>query len=165
MENLFTILFVFGLILMITVLFLYRRDKKKILPLTEQTYQDGKLAISVLKERRKVRQVIIEVLFKKKGVDLQDVFIELIAEDKSKKNVSLKPLFSENANSEVVEKPGKFYASISYFSVEELLSKIEFPAVAMRFAAESSEGKKYKSHLLSISERWGLLRMDSGIYN
>lgn len=165
MENIFTILFVFGLILVITVLFLYRKDKKRILPLTEQIYQDGKLSVSVVKEKRKAKLIIIEMLFTKKGVKLQDVFIELGAEDKTKKNVSLKPLFSGNPDTEVVDKPGEFYVKVPYTAVEEILSVVEFPAVSMKFAVESSDGKKYKSHLLSISERWGLLRMDSGIYN
>lgn len=144
---------------------MYRRDKKKILPLTEQIYQDGKLSISVLKEKRKVKQIIVEVLYKKSEVQLLDFFVELAATDKSKKNVSIKSLFSSDNNEKIIDKNGQFYASFSYDEFEELLSTIEFPAMALRFVAESSIGKKYKSHRLTISDRWGLLRMDSGNYN
>lgn len=161
----FTILFVFGLILLITVLFMYRRDKKKILPLTEQIYQDGKLSISVLKEKRKVRQIIVEVLYKKKEIQLHNFFVELAAADKSKKEVSLKSLLSSDPDEKFIDEQGQFYAGVSYDKFEELLSTIEFPAVALRFVAESSTGKKYKSHRLTISDRWGLLRVDSGNYN
>jgi len=133
--------------------------------MTEQTYQDGKLIISILKEKGTVKQIIIQVLFKKKQIRLLNLYVELTSEDKSKINVDLKPLLPEEKDAGIQNKEGEFVADISYPALKEFLVSLEFPFESMRFVAESSEGRKYKSHQLAISERWGLLKMDSGNYN
>lgn len=165
MENLFTYLFVFGFGLIVVILYLYRKDKVRLLPLTEQIYQDGKLSISVLKEKGSVKQIIIQVLFKKKDSRILNIYVELTSEDRLKKNVDLKPLLHEKYDAETANEKGEYMADLSYPALEEFLVSFEFPFESMRFVAESTEGRKYKSHQLAINERWGLMKMDSGNYN
>ena len=165
MANLFTYVFVFGFGMIVVILYLYRKDKVRILPLSEQVYQDGKLSISVLKEKGSVKQIIIQVLFMKKEIGLLNLYLELTSKDKSKKTVDLKPLLHEKEDAENQDKQEEYIADISYLALQELLVSAEFAYESMRFVAESSEGRKYKSHQLAISDRWGLLKMDSGNYN
>ncbi len=165
MENLFTYIFVFGFGMIVVVLYLYRKDKVRVLPLTEQIYQDGKLSISVLKEKGSVKQIIIQVFFKKKEIGHLNLYVELTSKGKSKKTVDLKPLLHEKDNPETQNEQGEYFADISYPAFEKYLVSAEFGYESMRFVAERPDGRKYKSHQLAISERWGLLKIDSGNYN
>lgn len=165
MENFFTILFVVGFLLVIFVVYFYRKDKKRILPLSEQVYQDARLVVSIVKEKSSARQIILEVFFKKENVTLKDFMVELLAKDKSKKGVSFSSIFPENNRPKIFQDNNKFYTGVPYSDLKKALSFKDFPYESLRFVAETTEGKKYKSHQMVLSGRWGLVRMDSGIYN
>ncbi|MBE0651906.1 MAG: hypothetical protein IH595_13840 [Bacteroidales bacterium] len=165
MENLFTYIFVIGLISTIAVLYLYRKDKQRILPLSEQTYQDAKITVSIVKEKSAARQVIIKVFFKKEDAILKDFLVELIGEEKTKKYVSFASIFSEEIRPEILRDKSEFYTGVPYSQLKAALSSIDFPFKSLRLVAETIDGKKYKSHQLAMSGRWGFIKIDSGNYN
>jgi hypothetical protein len=165
MENLFTYIFVIGLVSTIAVVYLYRKDKKRVLPLSEQMYQDAKITVSIVKEKSAARQVIISVFFKKEDVVLNDFWVELTASDKPKEVVSFASIFTDSDRPEIRKERNEFVSGVPYSGLKKALGSIEFPYDSLRFVAESSEGKKYKSHQLSMSGRWGLIKIDSGHYN
>lgn len=165
MENFFTFLFIIVFSATIAVVYFYRKDKKRILPLSDQFYQDARLIISVVKEKSSARQIIIEVYFKNKTSALKDFMVELVAKDKSKKSVSFNSVFPENKNPQIVQSDNKFSVGVPYSDLKKALSSTEFSFKSLRFVAETMEGKKYKSHQMILSGRWGLIKMDSGIYN
>lgn len=150
---------------MIIVVYFYRKDKKRVLPLSEQFYQDARLTVSIVKEKSSARQIIIEVLFKKEEVHLKDFMVELLAKDKSKKGVSFSSIFPENSQPQIHQDNNKFYTGVPYSDLKKALTFKDFPYESLRFVAETKEGKKYKSHQMILSGRWGLVKMDSGIYN
>lgn len=165
MENLFTYIFVIGFVSTIAVVYFYRKDKKRILPLSEQIYQDARLTISIVKEKSSARQVILKVFLKKKQVGLKDFMVELIAKDKTKKSVSFSSIFQEENRPQILQEKNEYYAAVPYSGLEKAISSIEFTFESLRFIAETTDGKKYKSHQMILSGRWGLIKMDSGIYN
>jgi predicted nucleic acid-binding protein len=165
MENLFTYIFVIGFGLTIAVVYFYRKDKKRVLPLSEQIYQDALLTISIVKEKSSARQVILKAFLKKEQIGLKDFMVELIAKDKSKKAISFTSIFKEENRPQILQDKNEYYTAVPYATLKTAISSIEFSFESLRFVAETTEGKKYKSHQMILSGRWGLIKMDSGIYN
>ncbi len=165
MENLFTYIFVISFGMTIAVVYLYRKDKKRVLPLSDQIYQDARLTISIVKEKSSARQVILKVFLKNRNVGLEDFMVELVAKDKSKKAVSFSSIFHEENRPKIFQEKNESYATVPYADLKKAISSIEFSFESLRFVAETTEGKKYKSHQMILSGRWGLIKMDSGIYN
>lgn len=154
-----------GFGLTIAVVYFYRKDKKRILPLSEQIYQDARLTISIVKEKSSARQVILKVFLKKEQVGLKDFMVELVAKDKSKKAVSFSSIFNEETRPQILQDNNEYYAAVPYSGLKKAIASIEFPFESLKFVAETNDGKKYKSHQMILSGRWGLIKMDSGIYN
>jgi len=165
MENLFTYIFVIGFLSTIVVVYFYRKDKKRVLPLSEQIYQDARLTISIVKEKSTSRKVILKVFLKQEQVGLKDFLVELVAKDKSKNAVSFSSIFNEESRPQILQDNNEYIAAVPYSGLKKAIASIEFPFEFMRFVAETKDGKKYKSHQMILSGRWGLIKMDSGIYN
>ncbi len=165
MENIFNYLFILLVGATVAVIYFYRKDQKRVLPLSDQAYQDARVTVSIVKEKSSARQIILAAYFKRDQDRLLDFWVELTGADKSKEVVSFSSLFQEENRPEILQTQNEFTSGVPYSALKNALTSVAFPYVSLRFVAESTTGKKYKSHQLVMSGRWGLVRMDSGIYN
>jgi len=164
MENILTYFFVFGFGIAIVSLYLYRKDKQRLLPISEQQYAGLLMHIYIEKEKSKLIHVIIGLRFFNKSNHLTKLEIELIDPKRNKQIINITPLVRQNTKTKndtaMIQE-----LTILFNDLQDTLIKEKFQYQSFRFVVETTEGKKYKSHELAYNERWQLFKLDSGTYN
>ncbi len=156
MENTFTYIIVFGLLIGFTSLYLFRKDNKRIFPLSVQRVAKTLITVSVEKQAKKVSKVHIEVTGLRKP---SHFFIELIDENRNRKDIPINSFLSSVDNITVL------HCSFPYDELKNSLNEDPFLFKTFRFGFVYENRKKIKSHELAISKHWNLYRVDSGRYN
>ncbi len=161
MQDVITYIIVFGLLIVFASLFLYRKDKKRILPLSQQQYPGFELTLSVGKEKNKIIFILFNTNNSKIQITSKNVFIEFIDKDRKRET---------NAFDKIIERKSKTVSKFngvvfSYSDLKNSLEKIPFPFVSFRFIFVDDKGHKFKTHELAINSRWDLYKPDSGKYN
>ncbi|MBN2615877.1 MAG: hypothetical protein JXR71_09305 [Bacteroidales bacterium] len=164
MEDVITYIVVFGLGFILVGIYLFGKEKKRVLPLSKQMYSDAIFTISVVKEQRKVSGINMALKFPKKAQTVQHLIIELV---NTKKETSVVNITDSITRSDIkgAEGPFDYEAYISFVTFKKLLEEHSFPFESFRIIAETLEGKKYKSHYLGLHNWWNILKLDSGTYN
>lgn len=164
MEDIITYIVVFGLGFTLLGIYLFQKDKKRVLPLSKQLYSDAIFNINVIKEQRKVIGIQINLTFVKKAQTVKDLIVELVNTKKEITTVSMSQLIKREETEET-ENPFEYSGTISFQSFKEILEQQNFIFESFRFVAETLDGKKYKSHQLGLHNWWTILKLDSGNYN
>jgi len=165
MEATIGYIVIFGLGIFFIAVFLFRKDKKRILPISEQAYPQLIIAIFIKKEMGKISEIILQLSPLKKALQISEFHLELTNEEHDKKTIDMKPLL------ELSDKPidllpaQSFRYSIPFSGFETLLSNQPGTYDRFRFVVVTPENKKFKSHALALHSRWGLFKQDSGKYN
>lgn len=164
MENILTYFVVFGFGIAIVSLYLYRKDKQRLLPISEQQYAGLQMQVKIEKEKSKLIHVIIGLRFFIRTNHWTKLEIELIDQKRNKKIININSLVVQSTITEH-ETTADQELTILFNDLQDALKKEEFQYQSFRFVVETSESKKYKSHELAYSERWQLFKLDSGTYN
>jgi len=165
METIIGYVVIFGFGILFTALFLFRKDREMLLPITEQAYPQLIMAIFIKKEQRKITEIIIQLKALKRPLQISDFHVELTNERHDKEVVDIKPIMGI-ANETIDLQPAQsFRFSIPFRVFETLLSNQPESYDRFRFVVVTSENKKFKSYALALNTRWGLFKQDSGRYN
>ncbi len=165
MEAIISYIVIFGLGITLTAVYLFRKDKKYLLPMSEQTFPQLIMTILVMKEKNKTEEIVLRLTPLKKPLQISELLLELTDEHHERKIVDLKPIAEMTAGVINLLPSEKAEFSIPFQPFKELLSELSFPYERFRMTAGTPEGKKFKSHELGLNPRWGLLKLDSGKYN
>ena len=163
MEDIIGYIIIFGLGFGVIGLYFFRKDKQKILPVSEQLYSDLKLSIGIIKEKNKVSKIWFQVDLRNPKVRISGFFAELIDKKGDKTEIDLNPMlknFSDNPPDSSSHK-----VILDFVQFKDEIQKINFPLKKFRFFIVSENGKKYKSHELGLHNWWNLMKLDSGHYN
>ncbi|MBN2639861.1 MAG: hypothetical protein JXR65_12335 [Bacteroidales bacterium] len=163
MEDIITYIIVFGIGFGMLGLYMFQKDKKRILPLSKQLYSDGILTISVIKEQKKVKELMLQMTFIKNAQTINTIFVELVNKKKETLNLNITNLLSQQE--EISETPFVFSGTISFAVFKEQVQQTDFKFESFKFAVETTQEKKYKSHALGLHDWWTILKLDSGTYN
>jgi hypothetical protein len=146
---------------------MYQKDKKRILPLSEQLYASVRYKISVVKAQRKVQALMVTLLFTQDKQEVTEIYAELINKKRQTLSVSFKEVMKKAEELPPKDNPQQkhFNVEIQFEQFIELLEKAEFPFEALRIVTETKDGKKYKSHELALHNWWNIMKLDSGNYN
>ncbi len=165
METIIGYVVIFGFGILFAALFLFRKDKEMLLPITEQAYPQLIMAIFIKKEQRKITEIILQLKTLKSPLQIRDFNIELTNERHDKEVVDIKPIMGI-ANETIDLRPAQsFRFSIPFRVFETFLSNQPGSYDRFRFVVVTSENKKFKSYALALNTRWGLFKQDSGRYN
>jgi len=165
MEAIISYIVIFGLVITLTAVFLFRKDKKYLLPVSEQTFPQLIVTVLIRKEKNKIEEIILRLTPLKRPLQISELLLELTDGHHEKKIVDLKPIVGMTTGVIDLSPSEKAEFSIPFQSFKELLSELSFPYERFRMTAGTPEGKKFKSHELGLNPRWGLLKLDSGKYN
>ena len=167
MQDIVTYILIFGFGFGILGLYMYQKDKKRILPLSEQLYAGVRYKISVVKAQRKVESLMVTLLFIQDKQEVTDVYAELINAKRQTLSVSFKDIMKTAEDLPPKDNPKKkhFNVEIQFEQFRALLEKAEFSFEALRIVTTTEDGKKYKSHELALHNWWNIMKLDSGNYN
>ncbi len=165
MEAIISYIVIFGLGITLATVYLFRKDKKYLLPMSEQTFPQLIMTILIRKEKNKIEEIVLRLTPLKRPLQISELLLELTNEHHEKKIVDLKPIVNIAAGLINLSPSIKTEVPIPFQSFKELFSELSFPYERFRITAETPEGKKFKSHELGLNSRWGLLKLDSGKYN
>jgi hypothetical protein len=165
METTISYIIIFGFGILLAALYLFRKDKKRMLPVSEQTYSQLVIAIYIKKEKGKITEIILQLSPLRNTLQVSDFYLELTNEDHDKKTVDIKPLMKLPPETIELKPPGDYRFSILSQNFETFLSNQTGPYDRFRFVVVTQENNKFKSHTLAMNARWGLFKQDSGRYN
>ena len=61
METTIGYIIIFGLVILFTVLYLYRSEKQTLLPIPQQTYPELLITVLIKKEKRKITTLVLQM--------------------------------------------------------------------------------------------------------
>jgi len=164
MQDALTYVIIFGFGIVLVSIYFYRKDKQRLLPLSEQWFSDLALIISVEKEKGNLVNVVINIRSNKNNNLCTGIGIELIDSRREIKYIELEPLIQTQTDNRYTRSNQQANV-IEYTALRDFIAKADFPFQSIRFVAEMKSGKKYKSHELAFNDRWHLFKIDSGKYN
>ena len=165
METTIGYVVIFGFGILFAALFLYRREREMLLPITEQVYPQLIMAIFIKKEQRKITEIILQIKTPKKALQISDFHLELTNEQHDKKMMDLKPIMNVTNETIDIKSAQSLRFSIPFQAFETFLSNQSASYDRFRFVVVTPENKKFKSYALGLNTRWGLFKQDSGKYN
>ncbi len=165
METIIGYIVIFGFGIVFVTMFMFRKDKEIMLPITEQAFPQLVMAIFIKKEKRKITEIILQFSPPKKALQICDFHLELTNERHEKETVDLKPLMEITAKAVELRAAQSSRFTIPFRAFETLLSNQGGPYDRFRFVAVTPENIKFKSFTLGLNTRWGLFKQDSGRYN
>ncbi len=165
MEVIIGYIVIFGLGIVFVAVFLFRKDKRRMLSISEQAYPQLIITILIKKEKGKITEIILQLRPLKKVLQISGFHIEFTNEDHEKETVDIKPLMELTNNPVDLQPTQSFRYSIPFQVFETLLSNQSGAYDRFRFVVATPENKKFKSHTLGLHPRWGLFKQDSGKYN
>jgi hypothetical protein len=152
MEDIFTYIIVFGLLTGFSALYLFRKDSKRSFPLSVKQWGKYILTVSVTKQNRKIKDIVLELNF---PVDPNDFFVEFIDNNREKESYVINDFLAH------VNKTGSNKIVFPYDDFRSALKENRF-----RFGCFLEDNNsKIKSHELTISKHWNIYPVDSGRYN
>ncbi len=152
MEDIFTYIIVFGLLIGFSALYLFRKDNKRSFPLSVKQWGKYILTVSVVKQKRKVYAVKVALNY---PVDEKGFFVEFIDGKRNIRSIPVTGLLQR------VDKTSENEIAFSYLDFKKALKENRF-----RFGCYIKEtNTKIKSHELTVSKHWNIYPVDSGKYN
>jgi hypothetical protein len=165
METIIGYVVIFGFGILFAALFLFRKNKEMLLPITEQAYPQLIMAIFIKKEQRKITEIILQLKTLKSPLQISDFHIELTNERHDRKAVDIKPIMGMTDETIDFQPAQSLRFSIPFREFETFLSNQPESYDRFRFVVVTSKNKKFKSYALALNTRWGLFKQDSGRYN
>jgi len=165
MQDILMYAIIFGLGIALVSLFFYRKDQQRILVLSEQLFTSLGLAVSILKEKGKVKNVIIS--FSPITMDgfCASLGVELIDAQRKIKQLDISHLIDKPLPYHTWQINVNIKTLIDFATLQKYIEDQEFSLQSFRFVTETKTGKKFKSHELAFNEYWHLFKIDSGQYN
>jgi hypothetical protein len=152
MEDIFTYIIVFGLLIGFSALYLFRKDNKRTFPLSVKQWGKFILTVSVKKQNRKVKDIVIGLNF---PADEKNFFVEFIGKGRKTESFRIVDFVQQ------VDKPSESKISFPYDDFKNKIKENRF-----RFGYHlDNNNSKIKSHELTISKHWNMYKVDSGRYN
>ncbi len=164
MEETIGYIVIFGLGILFAALYLFKKDKQRLLPIAAQTYPQLHLVVSITKEKRKITALTLELTALKNGIFLRTLQLELSDQLHQKFNIDLAPYLLLPDNRQLSPKE-KTSLTLNFEDFTELLETADFSYETLRLVAVTADNKKFKSPLLGYHPRWGIFKADSGKYN
>jgi len=165
MEAIIGYVVIFGFGIIIASLYLFRKEKKSLLPISEQTYPHLVVTTLLKKERRKTTEIVLQLTPLKNALTINEITLELTNKKHEKKLIDLRPHLHFSEKEQILSPPEKTEFSIAFQHFISLLNEAAFPYERFRLVAGTPEGKRFKSHELGYHPRWGIFKADSGKYN
>lgn len=161
MEDILTYVIIFGFGIGLVSLWLYRKDKQRLLPVSVQHYSNLEMSVCIEKEKGELTEIVIRLDSKGKNLNPSSLELELIDKKRNKQIADLTHLIQDHKSSDfpvskIQIKAGDFLA---------VLKEVDFPFVGFRIVVRTSNGNQFKSHELAYDGRWKLYKLDSGNYN
>ncbi len=165
METTIGYIVIFGFGILFAALYLFRKDKKRILPISEQSYSQLIISIYIKKEKSTITEIILELRPKNKAIPISNFYLELTNENHDSETVDIKPLLT-TVEKEVTLQPGNIYQfPLLTQPFKIFLGNQNSAYDRFRFVVATPDNKKFKTHTLRMNTRWGLFKTDSGKYN
>ncbi len=165
METIIGYVVIFGFGIIFAAIFLFRKDKEMLLPITRQIFPQLVMTVFIKKEKRKITEIILQFSQSKKAVQICDFHLELTNEYHEIETVDIKPLMEITDETVELQAMQSSRFTIPFRTFETLLSNQRVSYDRFRFVAVTPENKKFKSYTLGLNTRWGLFKQDSGKYN
>ncbi len=165
METTIGYIVIFGFGILLTALFLFRRDKKRMLPISEQAYPQIILTVLIKKEKGKISEIILQLRPLKKALQTSGFYLELTNEKHEKETLDIMHLIKIPSKNVSLKQSQPTLFTIPFNNFVKFLSDQPDSFDRFRFVIISAEDKKFKSHTLILNTRWGLFKQDSGKYN
>ncbi|HDO26736.1 MAG TPA: hypothetical protein ENH02_01340 [Bacteroidetes bacterium] len=164
MEDIIGYIILFALGLGALYLYQWRKDKIRILPVSDQHYQELRLMIFIRRQHGEIQNLIFRVSAKK-DIIIQDILVEMISSKQETTSLSLKHLLEDSGFPVHISsgKSSDFEVTMEKFRTEITRQSQQFNT--FRLVAETIKGKKFKSHRLAFSKYWSVFKPDSGKYN
>ena len=156
MEDIFTYVIVFGLLILFTSLYLFRKDKKRSFILSQQQLGKYLLTVREVKQNKKILSLILEL---NENTDPSRFFIELIDSRRERETRKLIDFLNDNT------KPTASGLHLDYEPFKEIIENLHKKGITFRFGYELNSSTKIKSHELTFSKHWNVYKVDSGRYN
>ncbi len=165
METVIGYIVIFGLGIIFVSFYLFKKDRKRDLPISEQPYPQIIMTVFIKKEKGKLSEIILQLRSLKNVLHIRYFHLELTNEQHEKETIDLKPIL-EIVDETIDLKPAQpMRFSFSSTTFVKLLSSHSDTYDRFRFVVATPENKKFKSHTLGLNKRWGLFKQDSGWYN
>lgn len=165
METIIGYIITFGLGILIASMYLFKKDKPSLLPVSEQTYPGLILTILIKKKKRKISEIVLQLKAMKEPLTIGKILLEF-TDKNHEKTITDMNSYLNFSNKPLYLLPGEIVQlSLDFGEFIGLLDNTDFPYDRFRIIAASIEGKIFKSHELGYLSRWGLFKKDSGKYN
>ncbi len=161
MEDILTYVIIFGFGIGLVSLYLYRKDKQRLLPVSVQHYSNLVMSVLIEKEKSELTEIVIRLDSKEKALYPSSLALELIDAKRNKQIAELTHLIQGNKSNNLPV--SEFHITADDFLA--LLKEVDFPFVSFRIVVKTSGGNQFKSHELAYDQRWKLYKLDSGNYN
>ena len=92
MEAIISYIIIFGLGIILTAVFLFRKDKKYLFPMSEQTFPQLIMTILIRKEKNKIEEIILRLTPLKESLQISELLLELTDKHHEREIVDLKPI-------------------------------------------------------------------------
>ncbi|MCF6342241.1 MAG: hypothetical protein L3J31_05485 [Bacteroidales bacterium] len=164
MEDLFTYIIVFGLIIGGVAVWQLRRSKPRPYVLSTQYYPELKVQLYIEKQEGKTKDFVIR-LNGLQELTVAAISIELISKSRAFQSIEAGQIEEVNKLPFLLRKYQTADFSYPFDTFKSHLQKVDFPFTSFRISIETTQGKKCKSHELAFNKTWVIYRPDSGSYN
>ncbi len=156
MEDIFTYVIVFGLLILFTTVYLFKKDVKKTFVLSRQQLGGTLFTVFEVKQHKTILSLVLEL---NRETVPSGFFIELIDAQRQRETVPVERFTKEPVQ---VSKNGIL---MDYPDFKAKIEQLQKKKMTFRFGYELGPGTKIKSHELTFSKHWNIYKVDSGRYN
>jgi hypothetical protein len=166
MEDILTYVIVFGFGIGLAGLYFYRKDKKRLLPVSVQHYAGLEMIVQIEKEKSELTHITIRLVQAPNTPPPASLKLEMIDADRNKRLIDLtsiatiKDITDKNYPSHAIRE-----LVLPFTKMSASMKTENFSYTSFRFVVENPSGNKFKSHELVYDDRWKLYKLDSGLYN
>ena len=158
MEDVFTYVIVFGLLILFAFVFLSNKEKKKELLLTKKDYSYGSIRVLIVKHGKEIKFLAIETLRNKPYKDLPATLsVEVVLKDRSTVLLELPKNIVNGIETEKI--------NVDYKAFHQLISSATNHLQYFRIVATFADNRKLKSGILTFNKKWNIFTPDTGTYN
>ncbi len=160
MEAIIGYIVIFGFGIIFVAIFLFGKDKERMLPITEQAFPQLVMAIFIKKEKRKITKIVLQFSPPRETLQISSFHLELTNEHHERETVDIKPLMEITDETVELRAGQSSRFTIPFQAFETLLSNQPGSYDRFRFVAVTPQNKKFKSYTLGLNTRWGLFKQD-----